>query len=404
MGLFNFGRIKEVIRYRNGDIFTTLLNGNANHTRLTPDVKLKYMLTNPALAKVVNLNCDVFSLAEIKRKDEKENDPLIALLKNPNYFQSQRQFLWNYRFWIMFGNAYLKPSSKRLDSEYQQIYWLEPTKLDWGDAHKKLDKMVMSKSAYNDALNTTIKYKYNDNSKVPIQLKELITYHDLTNGIGNWYAGFSRIDALWKVLSNSEAALDAKNINLEFSRKFLVSGNYDPSKDLNSLATMQDIEKTDIKNKLRGNEPVHPLKMDANIKRFVDDLAKLQLDDSYNNDLMKIGSMYNIPSDVLEALKEGSTYENQEKSIGRHINYSEMPKALDLLEGLCTHFGLNVGDYEVTFNNNSFMQVFEKDKAVVNMTNARTLDTLVKNGADANAVAEYLGMDLEFKKMSNEQV
>jgi hypothetical protein len=362
------------------------------------------MLTNPALAKVVYLNCDVFSLLEVKRKDEKENDPLINLLKNPNHFQTQRQFFWSYRFNLMFGNAYIKPNNKRIDSDFQNLYLLEPNKIIWDDKTvKKLDKHIISKTSYNDILNSTIKYHYSDGTKLPIQLKELISYQDLTNGLGNWYKGNSRIDALWKILGNVEQGLDAKSINLEFAKKFLVSGNYDPTKDLGGTSTMQNVEKEDIKTKLRSNEPVHPIKSQIDIKRFVDDLAKLKLDDSYDADLSKIGSMYNIPSDVLEAIKEGATYENQEKSIGRHINYSEMPKAMDMLEGLCNYFALDVNDYEASFNNNSFMQVFEKDRAVVNMTNARTFETLVKNGAEPNAVAEYLGIDLEFKKVDNGQ-
>lgn len=402
MGFFSFNRIKEVIRYRNGSTFTTLLNGSSSYSTITEDEKLRLMLTNPALAKVVFLNCDVFSLLEIKRKDGNQDD-LTKKLKNPNYFQTQRQFLWSYRFWLMFGNSYLKTSNNRLESELQQLYWLEPNKLQWTDnLTKKLDKMILSKASLKAIERSKIAYKYADNTSINIELKDLIAFHDLTNGLGNWYKGNSRIDAIWKILNNSEAGLDAKNINLEFSRKFLVSGNYDPSKDYHSTAGMQDIEKEDIKAKLRGNEPIHPLKTNANIHRFVDDLAKLKLDESYNEDLHKVGSLFNIPADVLEALKQGSTYENQEKSIGRHINYSEMPKAIDLLEGLCTYFGLNIEDYEATFNNNSFMQVFEKDKSIVNMTNARTLETLVKNGADANEVAEMLGINLTFKK--NEQV
>ena len=213
----------------------------------------------------------------------------------------------------------------------------------------------------------------------------------------NWFIGSSRIDPLWKILGNTESGLDAKAINLEFARKFLVGGSYDPSKNLNSLDTMQNVEKEDIKTKLRSSEPVHPIKSQVEIKRFVDDLAKLKLDESYDSDLSKIGSMYNIPSDVLEAIKKGATYENQEKSLGRHISYSEMPKAEDLLEGLCQHFDLDANDYEITFNDNSFMQVFEKDKALVNMTNARTLDALIKTGVTPEDAAEYLGLDLEFK-------
>lgn len=361
------------------------------------------MLTNPALLKVVALNCDVFSLLEVKRKDDKDNDPLIKLLKKPNYFQSQRQFLWTYRFNLMFGNAFLKPNSKNLESEYQQLYLLESSKIKWSDkVTKKLDKLILSKANYNDILNSTVKYHYNDGTKLPIKLKEIIAFNDLTNGLGNWYVGNSRIDALWKILGNIESGLEAKGINLEFARKFLVSGNYDPTKDLGSMATMQNVEKEDIKNKLRGNEPVHPIKSQIDIKRFVDDFGKLKLDESYDADLIKVADMYSIPKEMLNHLMGGSTFENQEKAIGRHINYSEMPKALDLLEGLCNHFGLDINDYEASFNNNSFMQVFEKDKAIVNMTNARTLDTLVRNGAEPKEVAELLGFDLNLKKVVNE--
>lgn len=402
MGFFNFFKnTKEAIRYNDGSIFTTLFNGGTNFKTISNNIKLRYMLTNPALAKVVYLNCDVFSLAEVKRIDGKEDDPLISLLNNPNYFQSQRQFLWTYRFWIMFGSAYLRASNKRIDSDYQQLYWLQPNKMEWKNSvTKKLDKMVISKASYNDILNSTINYRYNDGTKIPIQLKEMIALHDLTNGLGNWYDGNSRIDALWKILGNVEGSLDAKNINIEFSKKFLVSGNYDPTKDLGSLSTMQNVEREDIKAKLRSSEPVHPIKSAVEIKRFVDDLAKLKLDESYNDDLSKVGNMFNIPSDILEALKEGATYENQEKSIGRHIGYSEMPKAKDLLEALCNYFELNVNDYEISFNDNSFMQVFQKEKAIVNMTNARTLEILIKNGADPKEAAEYLGIDLKFKKIS----
>ena len=402
MSWFNFNKTKEAIRFNNGDIFTTILNGGTNYKTLTDDVKLRYMLTNPALAKVIFLNCDVFSLLQITRKDKKENDPLIKALKNPNHFQSQRQFLWTYRFWLMFGNAYLKPNNKRLDSDWQQLYWLNPNQIEWGKVPETLDRMIISKFSYNEILNSEIKYRYKDGSKLQIQLKEIIAYQDLTNGLGNWYEGNSRIDSLWKILQNTELSLDAKNINLDFSKKFLVSGNYDPTKNLSSLGTMQNVEKEDIKAKLRSSEPVHPIKSEVDIKRFVDDLAKLKLDESYNEDLSKVGNMFSVPKEVLEALKGGSTYENQEKAIGRHVSYSETPKAQDLLEGLCNFFDLNPDEYEANFNNNSFMQVFEKEKAVVNMTNARTLESYIKNGADPNAAAEYLGIDVEFKKVQNE--
>ena len=88
------------------------------------------MITNPALAKVVNLNCDVFSLGRIQRKDGKSDD-FIQALQQPNYFQTLRQFLWSYRFFIMFGNAYIKPNTKIANNDKGQIYLLNSANIDF---------------------------------------------------------------------------------------------------------------------------------------------------------------------------------------------------------------------------------------------------------------------------------
>lgn len=361
------------------------------------------MLTNPALAKVVYLNCDVFSLGKIKRKDDAV-DEFIRAINKPNHFQTLRQFLWSYRFWIMFGNAYLKPNTKILANERLQLYWINSSCIDWGkETTDQLDKFILSNQSFKRIEDLKVTYTFNDGTKTEIKLGELIPFQDLTNNTGNWYRGNSRIDALHKIISNNESGLDAKNINLEFSRKFLVSGNYDPAKNLEGFSTMQDLEKENINQKLRGNEAVIPLKAQADIKRFVENLAKLELDDSYNEDLMKIGSIYNMPTELLDTLKEGATYENQDAALSRHICYSEMPKAQDLLEGLCNYFGVNVDDYEMSWDYLPFMQEDEKDRAEVNSKNALTLEQLVKMGADRTEAAEYLRIDLEFSDERAEQ-
>lgn len=360
------------------------------------------MLTNPALAKVINYNCDVFSTLKITRVDEKE-DSLTLLLKNPNFFQNQRQFLWMYRFWLMFGSAYIKSNSINIDASNSSLNLLEPQKFEWDSKLlDKLDKLIVSSKSKKDLLKNTVKYNFKDGSSKNIPLNELTIFHDLANGFGNPFKGSSRIDALYKVLSNTENGLDAKKINLDFTKKFLVSGNYDPTKNLDSPSGLQNIEKEGIIQKLKSNQSVFPIKAKVDIKRFVDNFSKLQLDESYNSDLAKIGSMYNIPKDVLEAISKGSTYENQEKSTARHIQYSETPKAMDLLEGLCNLFSLNVEDYKLSFADNSFMKVFEKDQAEINKINAETLQTLTNNGAKASEVAEMLGINLNFTENASE--
>ncbi len=398
MGLFNFlnNRVQKVERNSHGDWFYQLYGANAHFTRLSQGQKLQAMLLNPALAKIVFLNCDVFSLAQIKRKDGKE-DELVKLLKKPNYFQTQRQFLWNYRFWLMFGSSYLRAFSNKVDGTNQNLYWLDPTKIQWDEQLlNKVNKHVFSKNTLKEILKSKVSYDYG-NSKTNIELSEIKAFHDLTNSFDNWFVGLSRIDAIYKILDNIDSGLHAKKVNLKFSQKFAVSGSYNPEKDLTGFTTMQDIEKDNLETRLLSNKHVHAIKSQINIQRFVNDLAKLKLDDSYNEDLAKVGGIYNIPEEILGALKKGSTYENQQKAIGRYVEFSEMPKANDFLEGLCQFFDLDVSAYEISFNNNSFMQAFEQEKSDALKTKVETLKILIDLGADKNKSAELLGLNLEFK-------
>ena len=112
MGFFSWFKPKEIIRDTSGSWWFDVLNGKSNYEKLTEEQRMRYMLTNPALAKVVSMNCDIFSLGKIERVDG-ENDAFLEALKKPNYFQTLRQFLWSYRYYTMFGNAYIKTNSKK---------------------------------------------------------------------------------------------------------------------------------------------------------------------------------------------------------------------------------------------------------------------------------------------------
>jgi hypothetical protein len=90
----------------------------------------------------------------------------------------------------------------------------------------------------------------------------------------------------------------------------------------------------------------------------------LKLDDSYYNDFFMIGSMYGIPKDVLEsAIRGNSTYDNQEKAIGRHVDYVMKPKGQMLTDELEEKFGYK--DLKMSWGHLSFNQVFELQKETV---------------------------------------
>lgn len=363
--LFTWESIQQplsVERDVNGNWWYELYNSNNKATLLSDKQKIKVVLTNPAVLKVFKLNCDMFSLGKINQyngNDLAEVDYLYSLKKKPNLRQTWTQFLWDYMFWKMTGTAYLWRSSNVLN-ESTQLYWLNPANIDWENGKGKFSKFLFSKLGLNKEQAETIKYTFDDGSTSRIPLSQITPFFDLSNGIGgNWYVGNSTLDALYKVIHNSELSLDAKAINLEFSAKFMVNGK-NSIDDISNLP-MGETEKLDIENNLRGKKKVHAVKTPIDIKRFVDDIARLKLDESFYNDYFMIGSIYGIPRDVLEANLRGSTYENQEKATGRHVEYCLKPSGQVLTDELEALFGFE--SLKMEWNHLLFNQVFEKDKA-----------------------------------------
>jgi len=361
--------------------------------------KFKAVFSNPACLKVIKLQCDLFSLGEVSVYQGDKivpDDPFLARLRNPNPLQSSRQWLWDFMFWNMFGNNYLYLDSNIADNERNKMYWLIPEKIEWPkDIEAKRDKLIFSEQGKNDILNTQLKYRYKDGSAISFPYSKLIAITDLSNGQGDWFKGRSALDALYKVISNSEASLDAKNINTRYSGKFLVAGQADP--DNVAHLPLSTKEKEDIETKINGRKQVHATKSMIDIKRFVENLANLKLDDSYLADYFVIGNMFNIPKDVLEASLKGTTYENQEKSTMRHVSYTLQPKGNELFGAIANKLGYTEQGKSIVMDwgHLPFMQVFEKERAETESTKISTFANLLKLGVSLEEANAYL--DLNFK-------
>ena len=387
----------SVTRDRTGNIFYKMFSSSGSFTSPTTDRdKLILILRNPAVLKVFKLNCDLASLgrvAEYKNDVFESYATLKQMQAKPNKHQTWKQFFWDYEFYNMLGTAYLwRSNNTNLSFSNTSFYWLNPAKIEFdGSLENKLDRLDLSDKAVNDIGKEYIRYRFKDGTQKQIPLKEIQPFFDLSNSVSeNWYKGSSAIDALYKVISNSDMGLDAKNVNLDFSKKYFVTGTQDPN-DTTQLPMGED-EKKSIREKLGDQEPVKVTKSMIDIKRFVDDIAKLRLDDSYIADYFIIGSMYGIPRDVLEANLKGITYENQEKSTGKHISYSIQPKMDDLMEWLGSF--LNV-DLRMEYKHLPFMQYVEKDRAEVIKTKAESFKIFLDAGIEVNDALTLAGVDYE---------
>jgi len=365
--------------------------------------KLQMVFSNPAMLKVVSLMCDLFSLGEIYvYKDGKSVDKhqFLNFINNPNPRQSKQQYLWDFCFWNMIGNDYCYLDTLDLNKlSGVKSYFLEPSKIEWPLVFEDLkDKLFLSKSSEEQLQSTMLTYRYSSKGNTFVfPFKKLLHIPDLTNGTGNWFKGSSRIDALYKVLSNSEEAMDSKNINLRFSAKYMVSGKSDLMDTTKVPLTNE--EKLDIETKAKNKEPVTALKSLADIKRFVENIANLKLDDSYLSDYFTIGTTYGIPKDVLEAFNSG-TYENQEKARGALVSYCLQPRGNSFMRGLMKMFGVDDVTFVIDWEHLPFMQVFAKERAETAKVMAETLLLLMKAGIKKEEINTIL--DTNFTELDYE--
>jgi len=400
-GWLGLGGLDEFVTYIN-----RVMNGSTDYcTYATDEAKLKVIFSNPAVLKVFSLQCDLFSLGKVYvYKDNKAipDDPILKMFKKPNLFQRQSQFQWDFMFFNMLGNSYCYTDSK-IVSENNKLYILENNKITFNPEFDKYKDMIVLSNTSETAINKlTIQYTQSNGNSTSIPWGKIIHVPDLSNGTGNWFSGRSRIDALYKVVANSEAALDAKNINVRYSGKYMVAGTADPD-NVNQLPLGEE-EKQDIETKMNGRKSVHAVKSMIDIKRFVDNIANLKLDESYWADYFIIGSMYNIPTDVLEWYLKGSTFENQEKARGAHVSYSLQPKGNTFYEGFAEYFGyLEQGkEIVIDWEHLPFMQVFAKERAETDQIKSQTILNLMNAGvgmAKINAMLDLELTELDYEKL-----
>lgn len=402
-----FGNIFSLFRSKIRGLYNfgfEIIHASTNFNTFVRDKeKLAIVLSNPAVLKVFALQCDLFSMGRVcVKKDDKEidEDPFLNLVKDPNPFsKTENQFLWDFMFWNMLGTSYAYVDSAVVEKKGNKIYYLDPSKIEWPqELERKKDKMVFSDAEVTAIRKTEITYRYADGTPFKFPFDRLVISHDLTNSIGNWFKGPSRLDALYKIISNSEHILDSANINIRYTSKFMVGS--DQQVGTNTKMGISDDEKKDIIDKIDGSEKnVYPIRAKINIQRFVEDLAKLQLSKEYLEMYFLIGNMYNIPRDVLEAYNS-STYENQEKARAAHVNYTLEPKGNQFMDGFEVHFGYRKEkkNIHISWTHLPFYQVFEKEKAETKKVQTEVLNSLLAARVPIKQINEYLGTEFEIEE------
>ena len=385
-----FGRqiFSKIERSRDGSIWTTLLGGddfinNSNY--------LHTSLENPVLNAIVSLRAKMYSQMQISHVDangkEVKNSDVLKLLKQPNYFQSQEDFLFQ-QMWFLStsGNNYvyqIKPLSTDLP---KAIYNLIPSEIDFNKVNK-VDKFVFTKEQIKSFADRKIKYTL-DGKVYDIKLSEIIPLYDLANAIttDSWFVAPSRVKAIEKVLQNIDVNLRSKHKNLQFSAKYV-----GVNKSTGMEAQIQTADRKAIENVLNAKD-VLTTNASVEYKHLVSDMKKLFLDEQFADDANKCLLAFEMNKNVLNYFAKDSTFENQKNGVIDWIQNSIQGSADNTMNSLSSTFGLlDKGERLVaSYNHLPIMQslINDKIKSFTEFQNA--LKVSLENQTIDNATAKKM--------------
>jgi hypothetical protein len=361
---------KDSYFYRIIDAFRGKRNKNYN--------KLQTVLESPAVLFVFKIIAEYYAMGKYNlyaNNKLSEEDYLYETIGNPNVWQTWTDFDENYIFSILMGNAYL----------YEQndtMYILKEDGIQLTEKQKEAFR-TLTFSKYGSQSQRAIKkgtfiYK-TGNTTQTLQLEKLWIIQDTSGVNGDWWSGISRLDALYGIITNSNLVISAENVNLEFSQKFLVSGQHDTN-DITSQM-MGSEEKSSLETKARSGKNMFATGSRVDVHHFVDNIAQLKLDDAFMAKVYLIAKMYGVPKDIIEmSLKGGATFENQEKAMGRMIDYCLKPLGQKLTDTLENIFDLE--DLRKEFTHLSFNKIFEQERENVRKTKIENLTASVALGLD----------------------
>jgi len=361
MGLFNFlgGKSINVERDRTGAFTYSFLdqNGFTNSTKY-----LELSLNNPVLLSIIALRCKIYSQMKITHLNASnkpiDNSPIIKLLKQPNYFQSQEDFFFQQMWFLSATGTNLTYKVNALQ-ETKSIYNLIPSETNLNNTHK-VKSFISTKAELEDYGEKKIIYTL-EGQTFNIKIKDLIPTYDLANGltVNSLMSSPSRLKGISKTIENIEENLLSKNVNLKMSQKYLMASQGD-----GNAVQIQQKDREDITKKISAKSL---LITNANIKaqHLVSDMKKLFLDEQFSNDALTCLLAFDMSKDILNYFSNGSsTFDNKEKAMLDYVQNSIQNDANNTMNSFASSFGLiDKGEsLKASYDHLPVMQIVMKTK------------------------------------------
>lgn len=361
MGLFDFwkGNSINAERDRNGVFTYSFLDQDGF---VNSEKYLELSLSNPVLLAIIALRSKIYSQMKISHLNSAgepiKNSPILQLFKQPNYFQSQEDFLFQ-QMWFLSANGTNLTYKVDAGSVTKAIYNLIPSEIDLNDTHK-VKSFIYTKGELNNYGEKKIIYTL-DGQTFKIPIKNLIPTYDLANGLtrNSLMSSPSRLKGLSKTIQNIEENLLSKNVNLKMSQKYLMASQGDGNE-----AQIQDNDRKDIFSKIARKSL---LITNANIKaqHLVSDMKRLFLDEQFSNDALTCLNAFDMNKDIINYFSNGSsTYENKDKAMLDYVQNSIQTDANNSMNSFASAFGLIDKNESLiaSYNHLPVMQIVMKSK------------------------------------------
>lgn len=354
---------------------------------------------HPILTPALLFVSKIFSQAEFSVKrisnDKIEGEHwILKLLKNPNPYQTQPDFLETLMFVQMAQGVSVVYMKRILGfDEPKQMYILDYTLIEWPEEVNQSNFKLLN----DKLLNKYIKYdRYGEN--LDIKIKDLLFLYDLPNCVHrNPFKVKSRIDGLKQTLINTHDSLLAKNIILKTNGKELVTGKKDSF-------PLEPDEKTRLEGLFQNNYGLGfnrkrgiVTRADLTWKSLHIALRDLGLDESVKVDGNLIYTALHIPKDILSLEAKKTTYNNFKESMVSYIQ-NEMQASLNSFVATLSKIPIEskfklIGSYE----HMPIMQFVLIERYEGIQKRALALTDLLNAGVPMEIALDMVGMDKNIK-------
>jgi hypothetical protein len=358
---------------------------------------LQWSLCHPVLLTIIALRAKLYSqmrISAVNAKGEEVPIPELELIANPNYFQSQQDFLFQ-QMWFLSacGNSHVYAFKNGIDSQPKALFNLIPSQVDWGKTGK-VSTFIAAQDSFKAFQEQTIKYRL-DQTDHQLKIADIIPMYDLASGLtpNSFMQSPSRVDGIKQVLINIEENLKAKNVNLKMAARYLAKNKT----GIDGAPLLTDADRKEINEKF-GSKFLSITNMDVEVQHLVKDLKNLTLDPMFESDAIKCMLAFDFNRDVLNYSPQGSKFDNAEGGLVNVVQNSIQQSADNAMASLTSGLKIKSAKLKASFNHLPIMQATLKSKMDVFSTMQDAIKTGLLNKTiteqDAKVMSDKLKKEL----------